>query len=90
MLAARGQENLAASHQHGAAIKQQQGQTSRQLAPKTPGAKYSKTPMKVPLNDENGARAMTSKAFKGGDKSNFATPMSKLLLTRDVVQKEPC
>ncbi|KAI0459770.1 hypothetical protein F5B21DRAFT_197427 [Xylaria acuta] len=77
MLAARGQENLAASHQHGAAIKQQQGQTSRQLAPKTPGAKYSKTPMKVPLNDENGARAMTSKAFKGGDKSNFATPMTQ-------------
>ncbi|KAI1754411.1 hypothetical protein F4782DRAFT_29356 [Xylaria castorea] len=77
MLAARGQENLAASHQHGAAIKQQQGQTSRQLAPKTPGAKYSKTPMKVPLNDENGARAMTSKAFKGNDKSNFATPMTQ-------------
>ncbi|KAI0490727.1 hypothetical protein F4859DRAFT_18291 [Xylaria cf. heliscus] len=75
MLAARGQENLAASHQHGAAIKQQQGQTSRQLAPKTPGAKYSRTPMKVPLNDENGAR--TSKAFKGGDKSNFATPMTQ-------------
>ncbi|KAI0194032.1 hypothetical protein EV127DRAFT_509549 [Xylaria flabelliformis] len=74
MLAARGQENLAASHQHGAALKQQQGQTSRQLAPKTPGAKYSKTPMKVPLNDENGARAMT---FKGGDKANFVTPMAQ-------------
>ncbi|KAI0547315.1 hypothetical protein F4679DRAFT_372414 [Xylaria curta] len=74
MLAARGQENLAASHQHGAALKQQQGQTSRQLAPKTPGAKYSKTPMRVPLNDENGARAMT---FKGGDKANFATPMTQ-------------
>ncbi|TGJ86199.1 hypothetical protein E0Z10_g2570 [Xylaria hypoxylon] len=76
MFAARDQENLAFSHQHGATIKQQQGQTSRQLAPKTPGAKYSKTPMKVPLNDENGANAMTSKTLKGGDKSNFMTPMT--------------
>ncbi|KAI1115851.1 hypothetical protein F5Y14DRAFT_409520 [Nemania sp. NC0429] len=66
MLAARDQENLAASHQHGAAIKHQQGQTSRQLGPKTP--------MKVPLNDENG---MTSKALKGGAKSNFVTPMAQ-------------
>ncbi|KAI1131961.1 hypothetical protein F5Y10DRAFT_26649 [Nemania abortiva] len=77
MLAARDQENLAASHQHGAAIKHQQGQTSRQFGPKTPGAKFSKTPMKVPLNDENGAHAMTSKALKGGDKSTFVTPMTQ-------------
>ncbi|KAI0120052.1 hypothetical protein GGR51DRAFT_554089 [Nemania sp. FL0031] len=74
MLAARDQENLAASRQHGAAIKQQQGQASRHFGSKTPGAKFSKTPMKVPLNDENGA---TSKAFKGGDKSTFVTPMGK-------------
>ncbi|KAI0408167.1 hypothetical protein F4802DRAFT_550828 [Xylaria palmicola] len=77
MLATRDQENLAASHQHGAAAKQQQGQAGRALAPKTPGAKFSKTPMKIPLNDENGARAMTSKAFKGGDKSDFITPMTQ-------------
>ncbi|KAI0201317.1 hypothetical protein F4808DRAFT_134180 [Astrocystis sublimbata] len=70
MLAARGQENVAASHQHGAALKQQQG-----LAPKTPGLKNSKTPMKVPLNDENGAR--TGKAFNAADKANFATPMTQ-------------
>ncbi|KAI0873605.1 hypothetical protein GGS24DRAFT_382969 [Hypoxylon argillaceum] len=75
MLAARDQENRAASLQHSAAIKQQQGQMSRQLGPKTPGAKFSKTPLKVPLNDENGA--MTSRAFKGGDKSNFVTPMAQ-------------
>ncbi|KAI2643331.1 hypothetical protein GGS21DRAFT_495834 [Xylaria nigripes] len=88
MLAARDQENLAFSHQHGAAIKQQQGQASRQLAPKTPGARYAKTPIKVPLNDENGAHtikgaknvnenAMTSKAAKGANRSNFVTPMAQ-------------
>ncbi|KAJ8113050.1 hypothetical protein ONZ43_g5245 [Nemania bipapillata] len=80
MLAARDQENLTASHQHGAAIKQQQGQTRAQFGPKTPGAKFSKTPLKVPLNDENGAHAMTSKVFKGSDKSNFVTPMGELSL----------
>ncbi|KAF2962985.1 hypothetical protein GQX73_g10586 [Xylaria multiplex] len=77
MFAARDQENLAFSHQHGAILKQQQGQASRQLAPKTPGGKFSKTPMKVPLNDENGANAMTAKTLKGGVKSNFMTPMTQ-------------
>ncbi|KAI1429456.1 hypothetical protein F5Y12DRAFT_403784 [Xylaria sp. FL1777] len=77
MFAAHNQENLTFSRQHAAAIKQQQGQTSRPLGAKTPGAKYSKTPMKVPLNDENDANAMTSKALKGGDKSSFATPMTQ-------------
>ncbi|KAI0540974.1 hypothetical protein GGR58DRAFT_72195 [Xylaria digitata] len=77
MFAARDQENLAFSHQHGAVLKQQQGQASRQLGPKTPGGKFSKTPMKVPLNDENGANAMTAKTLKGGVKSNFMTPMTQ-------------
>ncbi|KAI0430845.1 hypothetical protein F5Y09DRAFT_306673 [Xylaria sp. FL1042] len=77
MFAAHNQENVTFSRQHAAAIKQQQGQASRPLGSKTPGAKYSKTPMKVPLNDENDANAMTSKAFKGGDKSSFATPMTQ-------------
>ncbi|KAI1824639.1 hypothetical protein F4861DRAFT_538781 [Xylaria intraflava] len=88
MLAARDQENLAFSHQHGAAIKQQ-GQTTRQLAPKTPGARYAKTPIKVPLNDENGAHTvkgakhilnenvMTAKASKGGGRPSFVTPMAQ-------------
>ncbi|KAJ3577044.1 hypothetical protein NPX13_g3518 [Xylaria arbuscula] len=67
MFAAHDQENVTFSRQHAATIKQQQGQASRPLG--------SKTPMKVPLNDENGA--MTSKVLKGGDKSAFATPMSK-------------
>ncbi|KAI1319875.1 hypothetical protein F5Y16DRAFT_405803 [Xylariaceae sp. FL0255] len=84
MLAARDQENLTFSHQHGAAIKQQQGHA------KTPGARYPKTPLKVPLNDENGTlakggaknlltrgneNAMTAKKLKGTEKStNFMTP----------------
>ncbi|KAI0472016.1 hypothetical protein GGR56DRAFT_102533 [Xylariaceae sp. FL0804] len=57
MLAARDQENLAFTRQNGAALKQQQ---------KTPGARYPKTPLKVPLNDENGARAMGAKSILGG------------------------
>lgn len=81
MLAAHNQENVTFSRQHAAAIKQQHGQASRPLGSKTPGAKFSKTPMKVPLNDENGANAMTSKALKGGDKSAFATPMSMFPLS---------
>ncbi|KAI0810720.1 hypothetical protein GGR55DRAFT_688823 [Xylaria sp. FL0064] len=77
MFAAHNQENVTFSRHHAAAIKQQQGQASRPLGAKTPGAKFSKTPMKVPLKDENDANAMTSKALKGGDKSSFATPMTQ-------------
>ncbi|KAI5862826.1 hypothetical protein GGS23DRAFT_569647 [Durotheca rogersii] len=57
MLAARDQENLAFSRQNTAALKQQQGQVKRQLQPNTPGARYANTPIKVPLNDENGTHA---------------------------------
>ncbi|OTB16894.1 hypothetical protein K445DRAFT_285081 [Daldinia sp. EC12] len=89
MLAARDQENLAFSHQNGAALKQQQGQVKRQLQPKTPGGRFANTPIKVPLNDENGAggaksilggrsrgneNALTSKGGKSVNKSNLATP----------------
>lgn len=75
MLAAhRDQENLVQSHQVPA--KQQ---------PKTPGARYPKTPHKVPLNDENGATAFRGKSGKMGDgkimtvgkggRQNLMTPM---------------
>ncbi|KAF3064295.1 hypothetical protein GL218_02222 [Daldinia childiae] len=89
MLAARDQENLAFSHQNGAALKQQQGQAKRQLQPKTPGTRYANTPIKVPLNDENGAggaksilggrsrgneNTLTTKGGKSVNKSNLATP----------------
>ncbi|KAI2641820.1 hypothetical protein GGS26DRAFT_537035 [Hypomontagnella submonticulosa] len=66
MLAARDQENLAFNRQNGAALKQQQGQAKRQLQPNTPGARYAKTPLRVPLNDENAAHAT------GGAKSILA------------------
>ena len=93
MLAAhQDQENLAFSHQAGAAAKQQQqNQGFRTLQPKTPGARYPKTPLKIPLNDENAAHGLGGKSAlrpknnnenltttmgKGG-KSNFVTPMRK-------------
>lgn len=91
MLAARDQENLAFSHQAGAATKQP-GQAMRQLQPKTPGARFPKTPLKVPLNDENanagfggksvlrtkGNNENISTARKGATglgKSNLVTPL---------------
>ena len=52
MSVALGQENLVHGHQQTAAAKPL-NQGIRQLAPKTPGNKYPKTPLKIPLNDEN-------------------------------------
>lgn len=65
MLAARDQENLAFSHHAGAVAKQQQNQGIRQLQPKTPGARYPKTPLKIPLNDENANHGL-GKSVLGG------------------------
>lgn len=55
-----------------------------QLAPKTPGARYPKTPLKIPLNDENavgGAKSMlAAKSNTNGNiqltakKQNLVTP----------------
>lgn len=61
MLAAHGQENLV-HHQHTQAGKQ----PGSRLQPKTPGARYPKTPLKIPLNDENAPHAV------GGGKSILA------------------
>ena len=52
MLALRDQENLIYDRQTTAASKPA-NQGSKQLQPKTPGAKHPKTPYKIPLNDEN-------------------------------------
>ncbi|SPO00681.1 uncharacterized protein DNG_03429 [Cephalotrichum gorgonifer] len=75
MLAAHhDQENVLKSHQ----MTGKPG--SRQLAPKTPGPRYPKTPMKIPLNDEN-APATGGKGLLGGGKNTvmkkqaLATPM---------------
>lgn len=94
MLAAhQDQENLAFSHQAGAVAKQQQQtQGFRTLQPKTPGTRYPKTPLKIPLNDENATHGLGGKSVlrakdnneniatigKGG-KSNFVTPLGKLV-----------
>lgn len=82
MFAARDQENVAFHRQNNAAMKQLQ---------KTPGARYPKTPIKVPLNDENAAHAIKGAKSIGGSriggnenimaskasKSQFVTPMRK-------------
>ncbi|KAF3000363.1 hypothetical protein E8E14_004866 [Neopestalotiopsis sp. 37M] len=81
MFVARDQENLVARHQTGAALKQQQNNGI--------GARYPKTPIKIPLNDENGGHLKGAKSIlgnrtkgnenaassKGLEKSNFVTPM---------------
>ncbi|KAI0885244.1 uncharacterized protein GGS22DRAFT_163194 [Annulohypoxylon maeteangense] len=64
MLAARDQENLVFNRRSSAAHSKQQNQTKRQ---QTPGARFAKTPLKVPLNDENGAHAVGgAKSVLGG------------------------
>ena len=71
MLAAHhDQENLVQSHQ----VPAKSG--SRQLAPKTPGPRYPKTPLKIPLNDENGP-VTGGKGLLGGGK-NTATKKQAL------------
>ncbi len=71
MLAARDQENRVFSHQAGAVAKQQN------LQPKTPGARFPKTPLKVPLNDENATRVLGGKSVlgdrPGGGNENIRT-----------------
>lgn len=90
MLSIRDQENLVHGHQQAAAAKPL-NQSTRSLQPKTPGNKYPKTPLKIPLNDENAATGM-GKTGKGKglgglgsgkqtvfDKNAFVTPMGTRL-----------
>ena len=79
MLAAhRDQENLVHSHQVPT-----KNASSKHLGPKTPGARYPNTPLKVPLNDENGTHMAGGKAVLGtsknimGKKQAMATPVGK-------------
>ncbi|KAM3078545.1 hypothetical protein ACMFMG_006417 [Clarireedia jacksonii] len=84
MLAARDQENLVHGHQQVAASKPL-NQSTRGLQPKTPGNKFPKTPLKVPLNDENAPTGFGGKGTGKGkglggkdvtiDKNAFITPM---------------
>ncbi|CAL3963113.1 hypothetical protein PZA11_000828 [Diplocarpon coronariae] len=64
MFATRDQENLVHGRQQAAALKPL-NQTVRGLQPKTPGNKFPKTPMKIPLNDENALGGFGGKTGKG-------------------------
>jgi hypothetical protein len=72
MLAARDQENLAYGHQAAAASKPL-NQGVRTLQPKTPGNIYPKTPLKIPLNDENAPAIFGGKPGKGNGLENMMT-----------------
>lgn len=80
MLAAHDQENLVSIHQ--TAVNNKQQGTTRGLQPKTPGARHPKTPLKVPLNDENAARGLGGKGVlvnkTKSDRSQWVTPAGEL------------
>lgn len=84
MLAARDQENLAHGHQQAAASKPL-NQSTRHALPKTPGNKHPKTPLKIPLHDENATTGFGGGKSKGKglgtalDRNAFITPMGKHL-----------
>lgn len=73
------QENLVSIHQANAATKQHG--TTRALQPKTPGARYPKTPLQVPLNDENVVRGLGGKSVltnkTKGDRAQWQTPAGR-------------
>lgn len=77
MLAARDQENLVHGHQAAAASKPL-NQGIRTLQPKTPGNKYPKTPLKIPLNDENAPTIFGGKSGKGKGLENMGTVGKKV------------
>lgn len=81
MFAAHEQENLLSARETAAATKQQ---TARTFQPKTPGARFPKTPLKVPLNDENAARGHGGKSVllpkTKADKAQFVTPAGESCL----------
>lgn len=78
MFATRDQENVIHGHQQLAASKPLANGT-RGLQPKTPGNRHVKTPLKVPLNDENAVGGFAGRT-QGGDK--FGTGMKKAVLDK--------
>ncbi|KAL9043361.1 MAG: hypothetical protein Q9214_003447 [Letrouitia sp. 1 TL-2023] len=73
MLAAQDQENLVHGHQTAAAAKPL-NQGIKQLHPKTPRNTTAKTPLKVPLNDENGPPAFgAAKKTRGKGDEHWST-----------------
>ncbi|TAQ84539.1 hypothetical protein B7494_g7137 [Chlorociboria aeruginascens] len=79
MLAARDQENLVHGHQQVASSKPL-NQGTRSVQPKTPGYRFPKTPLKVPLNDENAPAGFGGKSVlgtKGKGQENAVTVTGK-------------
>jgi len=66
---------LAAKHEQENVYTHQAGASKQQLQAKTPGARFPKTPLKVPLNDENANHAFGGKSAlrTKGNNENLAT-----------------
>ncbi|KAK3359238.1 hypothetical protein B0T25DRAFT_91114 [Lasiosphaeria hispida] len=66
---------LAAHHNQENVYTHQAGASKQQLQAKTPGARYPKTPLKVPLNDENTHHGFGGKSIlrTKGNNENIAT-----------------
>ena len=80
MLAARDQENLIHGHQQVAASKPL-NQSSRGLQPKTPAYTYPKTPLKIPLQDENAE--FGGKSVRGKGLEHLATRENGPIFNKD-------
>ncbi|KAK4157204.1 hypothetical protein C8A00DRAFT_11971 [Chaetomidium leptoderma] len=64
---------LAAHHNQENVYTHQAGASKQQLQAKTPGARYPKTPLKVPLNDENANHGFNGKSVLRGKGNNENT-----------------
>jgi hypothetical protein len=64
---------LAAHHDQENVYTHQAGASKQQLQAKTPGARYPKTPLKVPLNDENANHGFNGKSVLRGKGNNENT-----------------
>jgi hypothetical protein len=66
---------LAAHHDQENLYTHQAGASKQQLQAKTPGARYPKTPLKVPLNDENANHGFGGKSIlqTKGNNENVVT-----------------
>ena len=82
LLAQRDQENLTYGHQTTAAAKPL-NQGTRALAPKTPGNKPTKTPLRVPLRDENNIDAGKTGLKKSNGNENLLTEGKKSIVEKN-------
>ncbi|KAK4142302.1 uncharacterized protein C8A04DRAFT_13327 [Dichotomopilus funicola] len=71
---------LAAHHDQENLYKHQAGASKQQLQAKTPGARFPKTPLKVPLNDENVNHGFNGKSVLRGKNNNENGKAGKMAL----------